>query len=134
MKNLLKRDGLFTWCLQAPSTFSIAGEEKGRKLVLSLLTSNAKGNALRLMRRFMDLHQLWQHLKKRYEANNNPRIVYLIEKLFSTRRTASMSMDEYLTEMKETKDLLEEAGVSIPKDVVVWYTLKNLLREYNILK
>ena len=43
-------------------------------------------------------------------------------------------MDEYLTEMKETADLLEDAGVSLPEDVVVWYTLKNLPKEYDILK
>ena len=30
-----------------------------------------------------------------------------------------MSMDEYLTEMKEKTDLLEEVGVPLPEDVVV---------------
>ena len=43
-------------------------------------------------------------------------------------------MDECLTKMKETTDLLEDAGVSLPHDVVVWYTLKNLLKEYDIVK
>ena len=46
MKNILKRDGLFTWCLQAPSIFPITIEEKGRELALSSLNNNAKGNIL----------------------------------------------------------------------------------------
>ena len=136
MKNLLKCDSLFTWCLQVRSTEpTAASEKKGRELALSSITRNAKENALRLMRRFTDPYQLWQHqLKERHEANKNPRKVHLIEKFFSTRKTASMSMDKYLTEMKETADLLEEAGVPLSKDVIVWYTLKNLLKEYNIVK
>ena len=43
-------------------------------------------------------------------------------------------MDEYLKEMKETADLPEDVGVPLPEDVVVWYTLKNLPKEYDILK
>ena len=134
MKNLLKCYSLFTRCLQESSIFPTIVEEKGRELALSTLTGNAKGNALRLMRRFADPYQLWQHLKERYEANNNPRKVYLIEKFISTKKTRSMSMDEYLTEMKETTYLLEDAGVPLLADIVVWFTLKNLPQEYDILK
>ena len=68
----------------------MAAEEKGRKLALSSFNSNAKENALRLMRRFVDPHQLWQHLKERYKADNNPRKVHLIEIFFSTKKTSSM--------------------------------------------
>ena len=74
--------------------FSTISEEKGRELDLSSLTSNAIGNALRLMRRFTNPHPLWQHLIERYEAHNNPRKVHLIEKFFSTKKISSMSMDE----------------------------------------
>ena len=49
MKNILKRDELFTWCMHAPSIFPIAVEEKGRELALNSLNNNAKGNALRHM-------------------------------------------------------------------------------------
>ena len=134
MKNLLKRDSLFTWCLEEPSIFPTAAEERGKELALNALAGNAKGNALRLMGRFADPYQLWQHLKERYKAHNNPRKVHLTEKFFSIRKTGSMRMDEYLTEMKETTDLLEDVGVPVREDVVVWYTLKNLPKEYNILK
>ena len=43
-------------------------------------------------------------------------------------------MDEYLTEMREIVDLLDEAGVTLPEDVIVQYTLKNLPKEYDVLK
>ena len=43
-------------------------------------------------------------------------------------------MDEYLIEMKEIVDLLDDAGIPLPENVVVWYTLKTLPKEYDILK
>jgi hypothetical protein len=45
-----------------------------------------------------------------------------------------MSMDEYLTVMKETTENLDDAGVPLPDPMVVWYTLKNLPKDYDILK
>ena len=43
-------------------------------------------------------------------------------------------MDEYLTKMREIADLLDEAGVTLLEDVIVWYTLKNLPKEYDVFK
>lgn len=43
-------------------------------------------------------------------------------------------MDKYLIEMKEVLDLIEEVNVFFFKNVVVWYILKNLLNEYEVLK
>jgi hypothetical protein len=45
-----------------------------------------------------------------------------------------MNMDEYLTAIKETADSLEDVGVSLPDRLVVQYTLKNLPKDYDILK
>ena len=45
--------------------------------------------------------------------------MHLIEKFFLTKKTGSMNMDEYLTEMKETTDLLMDARVPLLEDVVV---------------
>ena len=134
MKNILKRDGLFTWCSQAPSIFATTMEDKGREFALSSLISNAKGNVLRLIYRCADPHQLWQYLKERYEVDKNPKKVHLIEKLFSTKKMGSMNMNEYLIEMKETANFLEDANVPLLEDVVVWYILKNLPKEHDILK
>lgn len=33
-------------------------------------------------------------------------------------------MDEYLIEMKETINLVEDGGVLLPKEMVVWYIIK----------
>ena len=58
----------------------------------------------------------------------------LIEKFFSLRKTENVSMDEHLTEVKEIANLLEEVDVIIPEDIIVYYTLKNLPKEYEIFK
>ena len=43
-------------------------------------------------------------------------------------------MDVYLKEVKEIANLLEEVDVNIPEDIIVYYTLKNLPKEYEIFK
>ena len=58
----------------------------------------------------------------------------LIDKFFALRKTESISMDVHLTEIKEVADLLEEVDVNIPEDIIVYYTLKNLPKEYEIFK
>ena len=58
----------------------------------------------------------------------------LIEKLFSLRKTETVSMDTHLTEVKEIANLLEEVEVVIPEDIIVYYTLKNLPKEYEIFR
>ena len=58
----------------------------------------------------------------------------LIEKFFSLRKTEAISMDAHLTEVKEVANLLEEVEVIIPKDIIVYYTLENLPKEYEIFK
>ena len=58
----------------------------------------------------------------------------LIEKFFSLRKTENVSMDEHLTDVKEIANLLEEVDVIIPEDIIVYYTLKNLPKEYEIFK
>lgn len=55
-------------------------------------------------------------------------------KFFFMKKISVMSMDKYLIEMKEVLDLIEEVNVFFFKNVVVWYILKNLLNEYEVLK
>ena len=43
-------------------------------------------------------------------------------------------MDDHLTEVKEIANLLEEVEVVIPEKIIVYYTLKNLPKEYEIFK
>jgi hypothetical protein len=43
-------------------------------------------------------------------------------------------MDDYLTDMKEAADMLEELGILLPEPIVVYYTVDNLPKEYNIQK
>lgn len=92
---------------------------------MSALNSNAKDTALRIMKRFHDPYDCWTHLKSRYKADNNPRKVYLINRFFSVKKINTISINEYLTDMKETADSLEDDNVPLPEPVIVWYTVKN---------
>jgi hypothetical protein len=58
----------------------------------------------------------------------------LLEKFFALRKTEGVSMDTHLTEVRNVASLLEEVEVEIPEDVIVYYTLKNLPKEYEIFK
>ena len=109
-------------------------EKTARQQVLSIINSNAKNNALKLLRRYTDPYECWTGLKTRYESDSGPRRVMLIEKLFSLRKTESMSMDTHLIAVKEIANLLEEVEVIIPEDIIVYYTLKNLPKEYEIFR
>ena len=134
MKNLLQKEGRFHVCLTPPSQIMGEEERTARQQVMSIINSNAKNNALKLLRRYSDPYECWTGLKTRYESDSGPRRVMLIEKFFSLRKTESISMDAHLTEVKEIANLLEEVDVIIPEDIIVNYTLKNLPKEYDIFK
>ena len=134
MKNLLQRDGRFKYCTTKASEVMGDAERMARQQVMSLINSSAKNNALRILRRYVDPYECWMGLKTRYESDSGPRRVMLIEKFFSLRKTDSVSMDEHLTEVKEVANLLEEVEVIIPEDIIVYYTLKNLPKEYEIFR
>ena len=134
MKNLLQRDGRFHYCLTPPSAIMSEEERMARLHVMSIINSNAKNTALKLLRHYSDPYECWTWLKTRYESDSGPRRVMLIEKFFSLRKTESISMDAHLTEVKEVANLLEEVDVIIPEDIIVYYTLKNLPKEYEIFE
>jgi len=112
------------------------GEEErmARQQVMSIINSNAKNNALKLLRRYDDPYECWTGLKTRYKSDSGPRRVMLIDKNFALRKTDSISMDSHLIEVKEVASQLEEVEVKLPEDIIVYYTLKNLPKEYEIFK
>ena len=134
MKNHLQKDGRFCYCITPPSDIMGEEERTARQQVMSIINSNAKNNALKLLRRYHDPYECWTGLKTRYESDSGPRRVMLIEKFFALRKTESISMDAHLTKVKEVANLLEEVDVIIPEDIIVYYTLKNLPKEYEIFK
>ena len=134
MKNLLQKDGRFRYCITPPPKIMSQEEKMARQQVMSIINGNAKNNALKLLRRYHDPYECWTGLKARYESDSGPRRVILIEKFFALRKTESISMDVHLTEVKEVANLLEEVDVNIPEDIIVYYTLKHLPKEYEIFK
>lgn len=109
-------------------------EKMARQQVMNIINNNAKNNALKLLRRYHDPYECWTGLKSRYESDTGPRRVMLIDKFFALRKTDSISMDAHLTEVREIANLLEEVDVNIPEDIIVYYTLKHLPKEYEIFK
>jgi transposase InsO family protein len=134
MMNLLQKDGRFHYCLTPPSEIMGEEEKMAWQQVLSTINSNAKNTALKLLQRYKDPYECWTGLKTRYESDSGPRQVNLIEKFFALWKTKSISMDDHLTEVKEIANLLEEVEVNIPEDIIVYYTLKNLPKEYEIFR
>lgn len=43
-------------------------------------------------------------------------------------------MDDYLINMKETANTLEDVNVPLLEDIVVWVMIKNLPKEYDVIK
>ena len=67
MKNLLLKDGRFRYCLNPAPKIMSEEEKSARQQVLSIINSNAKNNALKILRRYTDPHECWTGLKTRYE-------------------------------------------------------------------
>ena len=134
MKSLLQKDRRFHYCTTPPRKDMSEEERLARQQVMSVISSNVKNSALKLLRRYDDPYECWTGLKSRYESDSGPRRVMLLEKFFALRKTDSVSMDAHLTEVREVANLLEEVEVNIPEDVIVFYTLKNLPKEYEIFK
>ena len=134
MKSLLQKDGRFHYCLTPPRKDMSEEEKLARQQVMSIINSNVKNSALKLLRRYNDPYECWTGLKSRYESDSGPRRVMLLEKFFALRKTESITMDAHLTEVREVDDLLEEVEVTLPEEVIVFYTLKNLPKEYEIFK
>jgi hypothetical protein len=97
MKNLLQKGGRFHYCLTPPSEIMSDQEKTARQQVMSIINSNAKNSALKLLHRYDDPHECWTGLKTRYESDSGPRRVMLIDKFFALRKTESISMDAHLT-------------------------------------
>jgi hypothetical protein len=133
IKNVLLRDGLYDYCVTALNNPIPDLERKGRQAALSAINNSVKGGiALKLLKRYNDPHECWMSLKGRYKSDSLARQTLLMDKFFSIRKLGSM--DEYLTDMKEAVDLLEEVELPLPERILVFYTLKNLPKEYDVIK
>ena len=133
MKNVLQRNGLYEYCITVLSQVMAANEKKGRQLALSTINGSVKGTvAIKLLKRYTDPNECWTSLKTKYESDSTSRQVLFIDKFFSIRKLNSM--DEYLADMKEAADSLEELDVPLPEKILVAYILKNLPPEYDMVK
>jgi hypothetical protein len=133
MKNILQRDGLYNFSITAPSTPMLDPERKSRQAAMSAINSSVKGGvALKLLKCYSEPFDCWTSLKSRYESDSTARQMLLIDKFFTIQKTGSM--DEYLADVKEAADQMEEVDVGLPEKVIVYHTLKNLPKEYDMIK
>lgn len=86
------------------------------------------------MQCFSSLYKYWKYFKLMYEVDKNLQKIHIINKFFSIKKENSMNMDEYLTKTKKTIDLLDDVNTPLLEAIIVWYTIKNLLKDYNMTK
>jgi hypothetical protein len=55
-----------------------------------------------------------------------------MDKFFSIRKFGSM--DEHLIDMKEVANLLDDVELPHPKKILVFYNLKNIPKEHDVIK
>jgi hypothetical protein len=133
MKNILQRDGLYDFCINTHNNPMPDPERKWRHVAMSAINNSVKGGvALKLLKRYSEPFECWTSLKSRYESDSTARQMLLIDKFFTIRKIGSM--DEYLVDIKEAADQMEEVNVGLSEKVIVHHTLKNLPRDYNTIK
>jgi hypothetical protein len=58
----------------------------------------------------------------------------LVEKFFELRKTENVTMDAHLTKVKNVANTLEEVGIVLLEEIVVYYTIAHLPEEYKVCK
>ncbi|BBN14008.1 hypothetical protein Mp_6g08150 [Marchantia polymorpha subsp. ruderalis] len=99
-------DSLFDYCVTPPSSHMWPDESAARVRILSIFTNDAKN--LTLLKKYQDPY------------------------FFALRKTNNISMNAHLTEIENVTDMLEEVDVSLPEEIVIYYTVKHVPKEYNI--
>lgn len=134
IQHALSSCGLFDYCITPPSVPTSHHERVARSIVMGILINNAKNSGMKILKRYNEPHACWSYLKRRYESQSGPRKAYLVDKFFVLRKTETTTMDVHLTEVRNIADLLEEVNVVLPDEVIVYYALKNLPRDYDIVR
>jgi hypothetical protein len=87
---------------------------------------------LKLLKHYYELSNCWTSLNSEYESNCTKRQMLFKDKFFTILKVGSIN--RYLAHMKEAADQMEEVEVGLLEKIVVYHTLKNLPREFNIIK
>ena len=100
---------------------------------MSAINSSVKGGVVvKLLKWYFEPFNCWTLLNSRYEPDSTTRQMLLIDKFFTIIKTGTM--DEYLADVNETADEMEEVDVGQSEKVIVYHTLKNLPKEYDMIK
>lgn len=86
-----------------------------------------------ILKRYIEPYACWLYLKRRYESHSGTRKAHLVDKFFALRKIETITIDVHLIDIKNVAELLEEVKVVLHDQVVVYYTLKNLPKDYDIV-
>jgi len=107
-----------------------AEEAEGRELAMAAIEESVRDSVIPIIRRFRDPCECWHHLKDRYESHSGSRRLMLLRKLVYSKKPETTSMEQYLKDVKDTVDQLDEIKVPIQEDLVGLLLLHSLPREY----
>ena len=130
MKNFLIDCGLWN-CVQPPLGFVIDPDLDQR--ALAKINLSIKPHVTSETRKACTAKQAWDLLKKTYEDSGTVRIVNLYSKLFKIDYNKCKSMQDYLEQMSNIAEQLENVGQPFPDHVFGGIILGGLPEEFRPL-
>jgi hypothetical protein len=134
MEHLLCREGIFEYRLIPLFLPTSAPKTITQSKVMGILIDNVEGDTMKLLKRYKEPCNCLNDLKFCYESKSGLRRHSLIERFFNLRKIVIMSMDAYLVEIHNATNQMEDLGCKMPKDVVIYFTIHHLLKEYTVFK
>jgi hypothetical protein len=126
MKNILQREGLWRFVTTPPLWNMSIDEREIRSSTLNTLNLSLKDNVTKLVKRLEDPHITWQYLQNRYDKHDPQRKMTLLQRLLKIKKEDTVTMDDYLKDVRDIVDQLEDMGISLPEEITVLLILHSL--------
>ncbi len=117
---------VFTSCVMPHSAPMTTIEAIVRFRIQNYFHNNAKNHVLKLLNWYSNPHVCRTTLKPPFEDDSGSRHTYFIDEFFNFRKIENIPMDAYFIEVKNVLKKMKEVKVGSPKDIMVYYIIKNL--------
>jgi hypothetical protein len=136
IQRILEHHNVWIYCIEPPPRHRLQTEEEleGRANALYIITDSVKDSMVSVVRKFTDPFVCWTNLRDQYESRSGSGRLMLLRKMVTFRNEETMTMEQYLTEVKNTIDQLENMLVHIPEELIVLLVLHSLPKEYHFFK
>jgi hypothetical protein len=103
---ILERYKLWTYCtnLVSPSNSIYDTEIEDRAAAIQAIIESTKDSLVTTLGCFSDLYLCWEYLKNKYILKSGSRQLMLLRKFVTARKEETMTMENYLKNMKEIID------------------------------